>query len=159
MHIHQRQKIEREERSKRRREEKAKKGKEPTLAIQFDHLVKKKVQSKKVPSKKKKIGSQAGVTNPVQPQKDIPVQAAADSEPPKKKAETSAIESDTNLVQPHMAIQATIMPEHGSETEPPNKKTKTTTKEVDINPEHPRLDIPVQTSTIHEPEAEPEQAI
>ncbi|MED6163060.1 hypothetical protein PIB30_076346 [Stylosanthes scabra] len=58
-----------------------------------------------------------------------------------------------------MAIQATILPEHGSETEPPNKKTKTTTKEVDINPEHPRLDIPVQTSTIPEPEAEPEQAI
>ncbi|MED6209423.1 hypothetical protein PIB30_054532 [Stylosanthes scabra] len=130
--IHQRQKIEREERSKRRREEKAKKGREPTLAIQFDHLAKKKVQSKEVPSKKKKTGSQTGATNPVQPQKDIPVQAEAESGPPKKKAKTSAIESDTNLVQPHMDIpvQATILPEHEAETEPPNKKTKTTAKEV-----------------------------
>ncbi|MED6185781.1 hypothetical protein PIB30_060392 [Stylosanthes scabra] len=108
---------------------------------------------------KKKEDDSVIVTNPVQPQKGIPVQAEAESEPPKKKAKKSAIESDTNLVQPHMAIQATILPEHGSETEPPNKKTKTTAKEVDINPEHPRLDIPVQTSTIPEPEVEPEQAI
>ncbi|MED6121965.1 hypothetical protein PIB30_035203 [Stylosanthes scabra] len=93
--IHQRQKIEREERSKRRREDKAKNETEPTLAIQFDHLAKKKVQSKEAPSKKKKTSD----TNPVQPQKYIPAQAEAD---------------DTNLVQPHMDIpvQATILPEH-----------------------------------------------
>ncbi|MED6173699.1 hypothetical protein PIB30_062116 [Stylosanthes scabra] len=106
-------------------------------------------------------------TNPVQPQMDIPVQAAiipepeAEPEPPKKKTKTSAKEIDTNLVQSKMDIpvQAKIMPEHEAETEPPNKKTKTTTKEVDTNPVQPRVDIPVQAATIPEPEAELEPTI
>ncbi|MED6162007.1 hypothetical protein PIB30_066342, partial [Stylosanthes scabra] len=58
-------------------------------------------------------------TNPVQPQKDIPVQAEAESEPPKKKAKTSAIESDINPEQPWLDIpvQASTIPEPEAEPE------------------------------------------
>ncbi|MED6123201.1 hypothetical protein PIB30_046951 [Stylosanthes scabra] len=117
--IHQRQKIEREERSKRRREDRANKEREPTLARQFDHLAKKRVQSKEVPSKKKKTGPQRGATNSVQPQKDIPVQAEAEPKPPKKKAKTSATESDINPEQPQLDIpvQASTIPEPEAEEE------------------------------------------